>query len=148
MVYERIVHEDSTSSKTLAFVSKDNNTFSGSKSDSKKSKSKSKKKREPKPDDICHNCGDKGHWSLKCPKPKKAKALGNANISISDRKDQTHEVGKVLMALNNGLPPGLLLDSTATCHMIADRIYFTEYCDVKNQHISVGGLNKLSVAGI
>ena len=49
------------------------------------------------------------------------------------------------MAMDNGMP-GLLPNSTASCHMIADQSYFTKYCNIKGQHISMGGFNKLPVA--
>lgn len=49
---------------------------------------------------------------------------------------------------SNGIPEGLLLDSAASCHMIADRKFFNEYYDLENQHVSVGGLNQVPVRGI
>ena len=132
-IYEQVTHEDSAVSKTLAFVSKGDNNLSGSKPNFKSTKGKMKKRWEPKPDNICHNCGKKGHWSLKCSNPKKSKTIGNAHVSIT----QSHEIGKVLMATDNGMPVGLLLNSAASCHMIANQLYFTKYCNIEGQHISV-----------
>jgi transposase InsO family protein len=159
-VFDRILHEDDAKGmKSVALVSKGDNDASGSKKDGKdgkgKKKGKKKGKREPKPDDICHNCQEKGHWSNTCSKPKKPKPVGNANVAVeststsdSTTSGTSREVGTLYMASKTTeIPSGLLLDSAATCHMISDRSYFVEYEACTHQHISVGGFNDVPIAG-
>ena len=56
--------ECATKHDRCSFISKGNGATSGSKTDKpdKSTKKKAKYKCVPKPDDTCHNCGEKGHW--------------------------------------------------------------------------------------
>ena len=146
LVFERKSHEENASTKSVALVAQTNNEFSGSKGNSR-SRRTNRKRREPKQDDICYNCGEKGHWSSRCQKPKKDKSIGSANITISGVEAKTREVGMVFMATSGEMPVGLLLDSAASCHMISDKSYFTVYREVNEQNISVGGASQLPVEG-
>ena len=148
-VYERNTHEDAIAAKPLALVSKDDHGFGGRKFTQKSTKKGIKPKRVPKPDDTCHNCGEKGHWSPQCAKPKISRDIdiGSANLTINAPEFRSREIGKVLMATNDEMPAGLLLDSAASCHMISDRSYFYQYRVVDNRHVSVGGFNRIAVAG-
>jgi hypothetical protein len=97
-VYERTVQEDLAGGvKTLALVMKDgspnssksdSNTGSNKGGNGKKGKGKGKGKQQPKPEDICHTCGEKGHWSPMCPKkPKKGNSgqkPNSTNIAVNN----------------------------------------------------------------
>ena len=146
LVFECKSHEENALTKSVALVAQTNNKFSGSKGNSK-SRRTNRKCYKPKHENICYNCSKKGHWSSKCQKPKKDKPIGSANITISGAEAKAHEVGMVFMATSREMPIGLLLDSAASCHMISDRSYFTDYHEVNKQNISVGGLSQLPVAG-
>lgn len=69
-MYDHASQEENASNRQLAFISKPSNTLSGSKADARSLKKKTKLKHEPKAEDTCYNCGEKGHWSLKCPSPR------------------------------------------------------------------------------
>lgn len=148
--FERITLEDNLTTESLAFPSEGDQFSSGSKPDTKstKTKIKSKSNRESNPDGVCHNCGEKGHWSPKCPKPRKSRGVGNANIPINEVQNQRREIGQVPVVPSDENSTGLLLASAASCHMIADQSFFTEYRETDNQHILVGGLHKEPVSGM
>ena len=60
----------------------------------------------------------------------------------------TYEVCTVLMVTSREIPTGLLLDSAASCHMISDKLYFTNYWEIIDENISVGGSSQLCIEGI
>jgi hypothetical protein len=155
-VYEWMVQEDLAGGvKTLALVAKQGN--SGSNKNSNKNQQKKKNSsgwRQAKPEDTCHTCGEKGHWSPACPKkPKKSTSGQNVNSAhltvnklqpVSDR-----EVSKMFMATHSSTRcySGLLLDCATTCHMFSSHEVFVNYESVNGQTISVGGDRKLPVKG-
>jgi len=70
-----------------------------------KSKNMRKGKFKPKwrsTGSTCHTCGEKGHWSPKCPKKgedkEHTKSGGSAHIAIESSGNR--EIGKMLMALS------------------------------------------------
>lgn len=81
-------------------------------------------------------------------KPKKPRQVGNMNVSIDISATSGREVEKVLIAMTNGMPSGLLLDSTASCHIIMDKGWFYKIQDIENQYIFVRGYNHLTVISI
>ncbi|KAG6896368.1 hypothetical protein C0993_008492 [Termitomyces sp. T159_Od127] len=108
-VYDQLTLKDSATNKTLAFISKRDHIFSESERETR--------------------------WRPKCPKLKKPKSIGSANLTLSTSEAGSCEVGKLLTATNAGMPDGLLLDSAATSHMVAEKTYFTSYQSIKNEHI-------------
>lgn len=145
LVYDCIIHEENSSTHSLVLFTKGHNP---SKSRNVPKIMRNKAQRKPKLDDICHNCGKKRHQSLRCLKSKKSKHIGNASITIGNTCHCDNKAEKVFMATNKDLPIGSLLNSMATCHMIANHFYFDDYYIVSNQNISIEEHNKLLVAGI
>ena len=83
----------------LALVAKSQGALNHSNASGKK-KTFKKKTFNPKPDDICHICGQKGHWSPMCPqKRKKGGSSGgrsaNLAIELSQSVGDNREVGIV-----------------------------------------------------
>jgi len=132
-----------------------------------KSKNMRKGKFKPKwrsTGSTCHTCGEKGHWSPKCPKKgedkEHTKSGGSTHIAIESSGN--HEIGKMLMALSTcceigradiasivGATDGILLDCAATSHMFSERHLFSSYQPLtNNEYVIVGGRNRVPVAGI
>jgi len=107
------------------------------------------KRKGPKPNNICCECGGKGHWknSLECLKHKgdtKVKSSGSDNIAFEGLKSlEEQEVRKVLMAAEGELVnKGLILDCGATAHMLTDKRYFITLKPENSGHfVTVGGHN-------
>jgi len=113
---------------------------------------------------TCYTCGEKRHWSPKCPKKGEDKECikpgGSAHIAIESSGN--HEIGKMLMALSTcceigqadmasiaGATDGILLDCTATFHMFSERHLFSSYQSLtNNEYVTVGGHNRVPVASI
>lgn len=72
-------------------------------------------------------CGEKRHWQPKCPRSSKTNSVGRANLTLLPHDDNFCEVGKLLMAVDDGMLAGLLLDSATSCHMVAEWVFFTSY---------------------
>lgn len=106
-------------------------------------------KKGPQPNDICRKCGEKGHWASSHEEDTKKKESGN--VAISGQQDLgMRSIGQVYMATDGRrAAPGLILDSTATSHMISDQQWFTKYSTSSNNDvITVGGGCKLPVIGL
>jgi len=92
----------------LALVTKSQGALNHSNTAGKKKKFK-KKTFNPKPDDIYHTCGQKGHWSPMCPQKEKKDGSsrgsegGSANLAVelSQSVGDNREVGMVWMVMNN-----------------------------------------------
>jgi hypothetical protein len=153
--YNRITHNSNKKTRQLALYSNDpgNQNKNWNKGNGQKNFNKPKKC-GAKPDDICHNCGGKGHWRPDCCKPKKPKPVGTANLILGKVKKHDNEkpidVGKVFMAVSEpkGMPSGLILDSAATCHMMSQQNLFANYNPIEGQFIDIGGCHQVPVAGI
>jgi len=155
-LYDRMTR-NKRKTKHLALVAKSQEASNHGNTAGKKKKFK-KKTFNPKPDDICHTCGQKGHWSPTCPqKGKKGGSSrgsgdGSANLAIKSSQSvgDNREVGMVWMAMNNtslGLR-GLFLDSGASSHMFSEREHFISYTKANDgQLVTVSGLNHTPVVG-
>ena len=111
----------------------------------RKSKNMKKGKFKPKwrsTGSTCHTCGEKGHWSPKCPKKRKdkerTKSGGSAHIAIKSsgnckiRKmlmalSTCCEIGQADMASITGATDSILLDCAATSHMFSEQHLFSFY---------------------
>src|SRR6202021_973023 len=110
-----------------------------------------------KPDDTCHKCKKKGHWSRDCPdneaakdSDKKASGSGSANLAIATLRDLgAREVGRVYAARSvSSRTSDVLLDCGATSHMFYDTKYFTRYIpSSRGETISVGNGESIPVEG-
>jgi len=121
-----------------------------------KKKKFKKKTLNPKPDDICHTYGQKGHWSPTCPQKGKkggsSRGSGGRSANLAVESSQSvgdnREVGMVWMVMKNtslGLR-GLLLDSGVSSHMFSEREHFISYTKANDgQLVTVGGLNHTPV---
>ena len=155
-LYDRMTR-NKRKTKHLALVAKSQEASNHGNTAGKKKKFKNKTF-NPKPDDICHTCGQKGHWSPTCPqKGKKGGSSrgsgdGSANLAIKSSQSvgDNREVGMVWMAMNNtslGLR-GLFLDSGASSHMFSEREHFISYTEANDgQLVTVSGLNHTPVVG-
>jgi len=167
---ERILDETEKRQKSdqMALIAKLslNSSAGGSTPGTKKKFKKGKFKPWKRPTDTtCHNCGEKGHWSLDCPKKGESrdghsKPGGSAHIAI--QSSGSREVGKMLMATGSncevrqadmasvvGSITGILLDCAATSHMFMEcHLFITYEALTNNEYITVGGWHQVPVAGI
>ena len=82
LVFEHKSHEENASTKSVALVAQTNNEFSGSKGNLRSRKT-NQKCCKPKHDNVCYNCGEKGHWSSKCHRPKKdCKVICSVGLAV------------------------------------------------------------------
>jgi len=102
----------------------------------------------------CHICGKEGHWAPEC----RSKSFrrndsycpeGSANLAVERSISLgEREVGQMLMASSDTISStGILLDCGATSHMFMCRKSFTNYTKSSNEFVTVGGRNRVSVAG-
>ena len=102
----------------------------------------------------CHICGKEGHWAPECRSksirrnnsyhPESSANLAVEHIPLLGER----EVGRMLMASSNPISStGILLDCGATSHMFMCHKYFTNYAKSSNEFVTVGGRNRVPVAG-
>jgi len=136
----------------LVLIAKSQGASNYSNTARKKKKFK-KKTFNPKPDDICHIYGQKGHWSPMCPQKEKKDDLsrsGSANLAVESSQSvgDNKEVGMVWMVMNNtGLDlQDLLLDNRVFSHMFSKQERFISYTETNDgQLVTVGGFNHTPV---
>jgi len=102
----------------------------------------------------CHICGKEGHWAPEChSKPFRRndsyRPEGSANLAVERSISLgEREVGRMLMASSDTISSTkVLLDCGATSHMFMCRKSFTNYTKSSNEFVTVGGRNRVPVAG-
>ncbi|KAK9725463.1 hypothetical protein RND81_05G145200 [Saponaria officinalis] len=92
-----------------------------------KKKSYRPKSKGPSSSDYCHNCGEKGHWKLECPKSKRENFASYAAARQS-KSDYDSEDDLVLVVQEKKhLGDRWVLDSGCTSHMCSKREMFLTY---------------------
>ena len=106
----------------------------------------------------CYICNQEGHWAPECPTNKSSskgnkgethQSGGSANLAVDHLQSLgEYEVGKMLMATGDSFPTtGILLDCGATAHMFTNKQHFSMYVNSVNEFVTVGGHNRVPVAG-
>jgi len=146
-------NEKKAKSEQLALLAKStpSSSYSGKR---EKPNDKTRKSKTRPAGTKCHFCGKQEHWAPECCSRLNNKGDlyqpgGSANLAIEQSLSLgEREVGKMLMASHDAiLSTSILLDCSATSHMFTSREHFTTYSESPDEFVTIGGHNRISVAG-